>query len=91
MTKENSKRVQANVNVDVAKDAEEVMDELGINPTTVINALYKKIAATGEIPFSFSLTADQKADLAVKRASRKVPVVKLRTKQEIEDFFENEN
>ncbi|MDB6235646.1 type II toxin-antitoxin system RelB/DinJ family antitoxin [Lactobacillus amylovorus] len=48
-----NKRVQANVNKKVASQAELVMDELGLNPTVVINALYKKIAATGEIPFSF--------------------------------------
>ena len=50
-----NKRVQANVNKKVASQAELVMDELGLNPTVVINALYKKIAATGEIPFSFKI------------------------------------
>ena len=40
------------------------MDELGLNPTVVINALYKKIAATGEIPFSFKKVNLLKSDVS---------------------------
>ncbi|MDB6234634.1 type II toxin-antitoxin system RelB/DinJ family antitoxin [Lactobacillus amylovorus] len=59
-----NKRVQANVNKKVASQAELVMDELGLNPTVVINALYKKIAATGEIPFSFKKVNLLKSDVS---------------------------
>lgn len=59
-----NKRVQANVNKKVASQVELVMDELGLNPTVVINALYKKIAATGEIPFSFKKVNLLKSDVS---------------------------
>lgn len=82
-----NKRVQVNVSKNVANQAESVIDELGLTPTAVINALYRKIAATGEIPFSFKLTNEQMADLRLREASKSVPVKKLRTKKELEDFF----
>ena len=87
ITKESNKRVQANVDRLVAQDAEEVMSELGLTPTVVINALYKKIIATGEIPFSFSLTAEQKANLKIRQLSRNKPVKEIKTDKDLEDFF----
>lgn len=42
-TKNETKRVQADVNKEVANEAELIMSEIGITPTVVINALYKKL------------------------------------------------
>lgn len=82
-----SKRIQANVNKDVASQAELVMDKLGLNPTVVINALYKKIAATGGIPFSFKLTPDQMEDIRLQEALKSIPTKELKTQKDLEDFF----
>ena len=89
MTQSN-KRVQANVNKKVASQAELVMDELGLNPTVVINALYKKIAATGEIPFSFKLTPEQMDDIKLHEALESIPTKKIRSKSDLKDFFDEE-
>ena len=85
-----TKRIQANVNKEVAIQAEMIINELGLTPTAVINSLYKKIAATGEIPFSFKLTPDQLADLELKELVKKIPEEKIRSKQELEDFFDED-
>lgn len=85
-----TKRIQANVNKEVAKQAELVITELGLTPTAVINSLYKKIAATGEIPFSFKLTSDQLADLELRELIKEIPEEKLRSRQELEDFFDED-
>ena len=85
-----NKRVQANVNKKVASQAELVMDELGLNPTVVINALYKKIAATGEIPFSFKLTPEQMDDIKLHEALESFPTKKIRSKSDLKDFFDEE-
>lgn len=53
--KSKNKKIQVNVNRKLAAKAENIMDEIGLNPTVVINALYKEIVATGKIPLSFSL------------------------------------
>lgn len=88
--KEDNKRVQANVNRKVAAMAESVINELGLTPTAVINALYKKIAATGEIPFSFKLTEDQMADIKLQAAIQNIPEHKIRTKKQLEEFFDED-
>lgn len=85
-----TKRIQANVDKQIARQAEDVITELGLTPTAVINSLYKKIAATGEIPFSFKLTPEQMADIRVREAAESRPVKKIRTKKDLEDFFDED-
>lgn len=85
-----TQKVQANIEATLKATAEEVIKEVGLTPTAVINSLYKEIAATGRIPLSFSLTPKQMADLELRKVSKAVPVRKLKTKKDIEEFF-NEN
>ena len=58
-------RVQTNVDSKIKERAENVIREVGLTPTAVINELQEAI--------------------------KNVPVKKLRTKKEIEDFFNNED
>lgn len=85
------KKVQANVDPQIKERAENIIKEVGLTPTAVINGLYRKIAATGRIPVDFSLTAEQMADIELQEAIKDLPVKKLRTKKEIEDFFNDED
>jgi addiction module RelB/DinJ family antitoxin len=50
-------RVEPNVKV----EAENIMEQLGLPVSVVINALYKKIIRTKSIPFSFSLMEEPMA------------------------------
>lgn len=90
-TSTKNKKVQANIDPALKAEAEYIIKELGLTPTAVINGLYREIVATGKIPLSFSLTPEQRADLAIREASAKVPIHKLRTKKEIEHFFNDED
>lgn len=47
--------VMARVEPDVKKQAEEIMEMLGIPVSVVINTLYKQIVMTRSIPFSLSV------------------------------------
>ena len=58
-------RVQTNIDSKIKERAENVIKEVGLTPTAVINELQEAI--------------------------KDVPVKKLRTKKEIEDFFNNED
>lgn len=80
-------KVQANINAKLKSDAEEIIKEVGLTPTTVINSLYAEIVATGKIPLSFSLTPQQKANFELRQASESVPIKELKTKKDYEDFF----
>ncbi|MCC4502685.1 type II toxin-antitoxin system RelB/DinJ family antitoxin [Limosilactobacillus reuteri] len=58
-------RVQTNIDSKIKERAENVIKEVGLTPTAVINELQEAI--------------------------KNVPIKKLRTKKEIEDFFNNED
>ncbi|WP_231117218.1 type II toxin-antitoxin system RelB/DinJ family antitoxin [Limosilactobacillus reuteri] len=57
--------MQTNIDSKIKERAENVIKEVGLTPTAVINELQEAI--------------------------KNVPVKKLRTKKEIEDFFNNED
>lgn len=82
-----NKKIQVNVNRKLANEAEAVINEIGLTPTAVINALYKEIAATGKIPLSFRLTRSQMTALRIRELSKKKPVKKISSEKELEDFF----
>lgn len=81
------KKVQVNVDRTTADNAEEIMKEIGVTPSVVVNTLYKEIEATGKIPLSFSLTPRQRAEMELDRATKGLSVKHLRTQKELEDFF----
>ena len=83
-----NKRVQVNVDRSLANEAEDVMDELGLNPAVVINALYKEIVATGRIPLSFSLTPEQRTALQIRQLSKNKPEQNIKDAKALEEFFD---
>lgn len=90
MTMQATKKVQVNVNRNIATDAENIMNEIGVTPSVVINSLYREIVATGKIPLSFSLTPRQKATLELQKAVKDIPTKEVKTDKDLEDFFNEE-
>ena len=84
------KRIQVQVDEKLAKDTEFILDQLGLTPTTVITMMYKRIVANGGIPFDISLTDREKATLELMNTIENLPVTKLETAEEIEDWFSDE-
>ncbi len=82
-----SSKVQVNIDPELKQSAENIIKEIGLTPTAVINGMYKQIVATGKIPLSFSLTSRQRAELELREVSKKVPVQEVKTKEELEEFF----
>ncbi|WP_076461409.1 type II toxin-antitoxin system RelB/DinJ family antitoxin [Limosilactobacillus caccae] len=82
-----SSKVQVNIDSNLKRSAEDIIKAVGLTPTAVINGMYKEIVATGKIPLSFSLTPQQMAELELKEVSRKVPVREIESKEDFEDFF----
>lgn len=82
-----NKKIQVNVNRQLANEAEAVINEIGLTPTVVINALYKQIVATGKIPLNLSLTPEQMTALKIRELSKNKPVRKISNEKELEDFF----
>ena len=82
-----SSKVQVNIDPELKQSAENIIKEIGLTPTAVINGMYKQIVATGKIPLSFSLTSRQRAELELREVSKKIPVREVKTKEEFEEFF----
>lgn len=90
MKTNDTKKVQVNVNREIAEDAENVMTAIGVTPSTVINSLYREIVATGKIPLSFSLTPEQMATMRIREAAMKLPNKKVETDEDIAEFFDED-
>jgi DNA-damage-inducible protein J len=71
MTVLSKKRVQVQIDAELTREVEEILEALGLNPTTAITAYYKRIAATGEVPFTFSLTEEELALHKLQKTIRK--------------------
>lgn len=82
-----SSKVQVNIDSELKHSAEDIIKEIGLTPTAVINGMYKEIVATGRIPLSFSLTPKQRAELELREASKKVPIREIKSKEDFEEFF----
>ncbi|ASN13598.1 MULTISPECIES: type II toxin-antitoxin system RelB/DinJ family antitoxin [Latilactobacillus] len=59
MNGKDKKRVQVQIDRVLTTETEEVLNALGLTPTTVITMLYRRIAANGALPFKAELTAKE--------------------------------
>lgn len=80
-------KVQVNIDSELKHSAEDIIKEVGLTPTAVINSMYKQIVATGRIPLSFSLTPKQRAGLELREVSKKLPIREIKSKEDFEEFF----
>lgn len=88
-----TKRVQVNIDKKIAKQAELVLEMVGLNPTTAINLFYRQIAVSGEVPLSLSLTKEQKRELLneqIKQNVANIPTDDIDTDEELMRFFDED-
>lgn len=85
--KQGKKRLQVIIDQDLYDDVGGVLEALGLNPTTLVTALYKRVAAEGGLPFSLKMTPEEKAKHDLLVASNKVPVEKIDTPEKLETWF----
>lgn len=89
--KQPKKRIQVQVDQDLADNTEQILNELGLTPTTAITMLYKRIVANGGLPFNVSLTEREKATLRLLNNTKKLPVTKINTQEELEKWFADDS
>ncbi|KRM55844.1 type II toxin-antitoxin system RelB/DinJ family antitoxin [Lacticaseibacillus sharpeae] len=64
---EDTTRIQIYVDSNRLREADSTINRLGLTKSAVINALLARIAATGSIPFSLTLTTEE---MAMEKATR---------------------
>lgn len=89
--KQPKKRIQVQVDQNLADTTEQILNELGLTPTTAITMLYKRIVANGGLPFNVSLTEREKATLKLLNNTKKLPVTKINTQEELEKWFADDS
>lgn len=91
MPTKDKKRIQVQVDKKLADNTEQILQELGLTPTTAITMLYKRIVANGSLPFDVALTEREKASLDLLSATKNLPVTKLDTQEKLEKWFADES
>lgn len=87
MAVKEKKRIQVQIDKDLADSTEAVLNELGLNPTTAINMFYKRIVANGALPFKAALTEEERANLRFLKATEDIPVTKFKDAKEVTDWL----
>ncbi|VDG19722.1 type II toxin-antitoxin system RelB/DinJ family antitoxin [Lactiplantibacillus mudanjiangensis] len=89
MAVQEKKRIQVQVNKELAEDTEQVLNELGLSPTTAITMFYKRIVANGGLPFQPMLTQGEKASLHFLKETEDTPVTQLNTVNDVQKWLDN--
>ncbi|MCI1283755.1 type II toxin-antitoxin system RelB/DinJ family antitoxin [Lacticaseibacillus songhuajiangensis] len=90
MTADTKKRVQIKIDRQLSDDANELFDRLGLTPTTVITALYKRAVAEGEIPFRLGLTEREKNEMSLAKTVYESDAPTLTDPEEIRKYLDEE-
>lgn len=82
------KKIQANVDPNLALEADNIFSDIGLTTTAAINIFLKKVVATGGIPFDLKQTAEQKASRELVEAIHSyIPKKEAKTTKDIEDWL----
>lgn len=83
-------RIQVSIDSEVSAEANKVIDELGLTPATVLTALYKRIIATGELPFYLQLTRREKANLGLIMETQDMKPKQVETESDMQEWLGEE-
>lgn len=81
------KRLQVNIDKELSDNVDGVLDTLGLNPTTLVTALYKRVAAEGRVPFELAMTADEKLNHDLMVALQQTPKGEIKTAEELDEWL----
>ncbi|MGY3743419.1 type II toxin-antitoxin system RelB/DinJ family antitoxin [Leuconostoc inhae] len=89
-TKE-KKRIQIQLDREVADQAEEIIDSLGLNTTVAINMFFKSLISNGGMPFEVKLTPRQIATRQFIEATKNITVEVLDTDEKIQSWLDEDD
>lgn len=87
---ESKKIIQVKVDKEVADEARQVLNGLGLTTTSAVNLLLKRIVATGSLPINLELTAGERATLDFKENTKNVPRHVFKNKKDVEEWIEED-
>lgn len=84
-------RIQIQVDQSLKNNAEEILNNLGMTPTTAVTMLFKRIVATDSYPVDLTLTEREKASNNLLMTIDKLPIHKIESKQEALDWLDSDS
>ncbi|WP_368824248.1 type II toxin-antitoxin system RelB/DinJ family antitoxin (plasmid) [Lactiplantibacillus pentosus] len=87
MAVKEKKRVQVQIDKELADNTEAVLSQLGLNPTTAINMFYKRIVADAALPFKPALSEAERANLSLLKTTKETPVTEFKDAKEVADWL----
>lgn len=90
MAVESKKRLQIKIDRQLSDEANELFARLGLTPTTVITAMYKRAVAEGEIPFRLGLTDREKAEMKLAKTVYNSDAPTLTDPEEIRRYLDED-
>jgi DNA-damage-inducible protein J len=75
----------------LAEGVDAVLDSLGMNQTVLIAALYKRVLATGSVPFELSLTQREQTDLRIRELSKELPTRVINDPKEFDALYDDDD
>ncbi|MDV7719926.1 hypothetical protein GA840_08715 [Pediococcus ethanolidurans] len=85
------KRIQVKIDRDLDQNVSLIFDQLGLNSTVVITALYKRIVAEGRVPFEFELTKAEKDSINLTKAVYNYNAPTITGKKKVADYLLGED
>ncbi|KRO00578.1 type II toxin-antitoxin system RelB/DinJ family antitoxin [Companilactobacillus kimchiensis] len=84
-------RIQIQVDQNLKNNAEEVLNNLGMTPTSAITMLFKRIVATDSYPVNLTLTERERAGNELLNTIDKLPVHKITSKEEALKWLDSDS
>lgn len=80
-------RIQVGIDKELKENAEQILEELGLNATTAITILYKQVVSRGEFPMEIKLSEEEKQAIKLRKLTQNMPVQLLDTHEKVNEWF----
>ena len=80
-------RIQVGIDKELKENAEQILEELGLNATTAITIIYKKVVSRGEFPMEIKLSEEEKQAIKLRQLAQNMPVQLLDTHEKLNEWF----
>lgn len=80
-------RIQVGIDKELKENAEQILEELGLNATTAITILYKQVVSRGEFPMEIKLSEEEKQAIKLRQLTQNMPVQLLDTHEKVNEWF----
>ncbi|MCT4487433.1 type II toxin-antitoxin system RelB/DinJ family antitoxin [Levilactobacillus parabrevis] len=78
------KRIQANIDKELAEQAEQIFSDIGLTTTSALTAFYKQVVANDGMPFELTrITAKEKLDRVVQQEIADGKFKKVSSREEL--------